>query len=74
MATFAKTTFNAARYAVSRPTYPRSLFDSVLQYHEQSISLPGTSARWNHAIDLGCGTGVSAYQKLQMDGNITIIL
>lgn len=58
MATFAKSTFNAAKYAVSRPTYPRVLFDSVFTYHEQSLLIPGTNAGWEHAVDLGCGTGV----------------
>ncbi|KAH9940649.1 S-adenosyl-L-methionine-dependent methyltransferase [Amylocystis lapponica] len=52
MATFAKTTFNTARYASARPTYPRQLFDFVFQHHERT---PG--ARWDTAVDLGCGTG-----------------
>ncbi|KAJ7224230.1 hypothetical protein GGX14DRAFT_424756 [Mycena pura] len=65
MATFAKTTFNAAKYALSRPTYPRALFDSVLTYHEQSLLLPGTSARWTHALDLGCGTGQATAELLK---------
>jgi hypothetical protein len=52
MATFAKTTFDSARYALFRPTYPRQLFDAAFRYHEQS---PG--ARWDLAVDLGCGTG-----------------
>ncbi|KAJ6581551.1 hypothetical protein B0H19DRAFT_511905 [Mycena capillaripes] len=65
MATFAKTTFNAARYAASRPTYPRSLFDSVLTYHEQSLAIPGVAARWDHAVDLGCGTGQATAELLR---------
>jgi len=52
MATFGKTTFNTAIYAASRPTYPRQLFDFVFKYHERS-----KGARWNTAVDLGCGTG-----------------
>ncbi|KAJ7180709.1 S-adenosyl-L-methionine-dependent methyltransferase [Mycena filopes] len=67
MATFAKSTFNAARYAVSRPTYPRLLFDSVLTYHEQSLALPGTNAGWEHAVDLGCGTGQATVELLRSD-------
>jgi trans-aconitate 3-methyltransferase len=55
MATFGKTTFNAARYASFRPTYPRQLFDSVFRYHNEK---PG--ARWDTALDLGCGTGLSS--------------
>ncbi|KAK7012875.1 S-adenosyl-L-methionine-dependent methyltransferase [Favolaschia claudopus] len=41
MATFAKKSFDAAKYAVSRPTYPRALFESILSYHEQSLEIPG---------------------------------
>ncbi|EMD36577.1 hypothetical protein CERSUDRAFT_115612 [Gelatoporia subvermispora B] len=52
MATFAKATYDAARYATARPTYPRQLFDFVFQYHGRA---PG--ARWERAVDLGCGTG-----------------
>ncbi|KAJ6518850.1 S-adenosyl-L-methionine-dependent methyltransferase [Mycena sanguinolenta] len=65
MATFAKKTFDAARYAVSRPTYPRALYDSVLAYHEQSLEMPGTSARWDHVVDLGCGTGQATAELLR---------
>jgi len=54
MATFAKQIFNATSYSAIRPTYPRSLYDSIYQYHGQS---PG--ARWTRAVDLGCGTGES---------------
>ncbi|KAJ7504335.1 S-adenosyl-L-methionine-dependent methyltransferase [Mycena galericulata] len=64
MATFAKTTFNTARYAASRPTYPRTLFDSVLAYHAQSTGISGTSAGWNYALDLGCGTGQATAELL----------
>ncbi|KAI0929476.1 hypothetical protein AcV7_005320 [Taiwanofungus camphoratus] len=52
MATFAKSTFNAVRYAAARPTYPRQLFDFVFRFHER-----GRGARWEQALDLGCGTG-----------------
>ncbi|KAJ3842710.1 S-adenosyl-L-methionine-dependent methyltransferase [Lentinula raphanica] len=69
MATFAKSSFNAAVYAASRPTYPKSLFQLIFNYHEKgAAALPGNSsggnlssnplkARWNTAVDLGCGTG-----------------
>lgn len=53
MATFANTTYNAARYAAIRPTYPKQLFDSIFRYHER-----GQNARWVTAVDLGCGTGM----------------
>ncbi|KAJ7890480.1 hypothetical protein B0H14DRAFT_2432726 [Mycena olivaceomarginata] len=65
MATFAKKSFDAAKYAVSRPTYPRALFDSVLGYHQQSLAIPGTNARWTHAVDLGCGTGQASVELLR---------
>ena len=52
MATFSKTTFDSARYASFRPTYPRQLFDAAFRYHEQT-----RGARWDLAVDLGCGTG-----------------
>lgn len=53
MATFGKATYNAARYAAIRPTYPRQLYDFIFQYHER-----GPKARWGVAVDLGCGTGM----------------
>lgn len=52
MATFAKTSFNTSTYASFRPTYPKQLFDFIFKYHEQS-----RGARWDTALDLGCGTG-----------------
>ncbi|EKM53186.1 uncharacterized protein PHACADRAFT_259362 [Phanerochaete carnosa HHB-10118-sp] len=52
MATYAKTTYNAARYAAIRPTYPKQLFDFVFHYHGL-----GPKARWGTAVDIGCGTG-----------------
>ncbi|KAG1894320.1 S-adenosyl-L-methionine-dependent methyltransferase [Suillus fuscotomentosus] len=52
MATFAKSSFDSAIYATFRPTYPRSLFDFIFRYHERN-----NGARWNRAVDLGCGTG-----------------
>ncbi|EKM53279.1 uncharacterized protein PHACADRAFT_259518 [Phanerochaete carnosa HHB-10118-sp] len=60
MATFANTTYNAARYASIRPTYPRQLFDSVFHYHER-----GQKARWAIAVDLGCGTGQATVELTQ---------
>jgi len=57
MATFGKVTFNAAVYASARPTYPRQLFDFVFKYHERD-----SSARWDVAVDLGCGTGQATHE------------
>lgn len=52
MATYAKATYNAAKYACNRPTYPRQLFDSVFHFHGQ-----GSRSRWDTVVDLGCGPG-----------------
>ncbi|KAG2364203.1 hypothetical protein BDR07DRAFT_1471004 [Suillus spraguei] len=52
MATFGKSSFDAVIYATFRPTYPRSLYDSIYQYHERK-----KGARWDRAVDPGCGTG-----------------
>ncbi|KAH9919479.1 S-adenosyl-L-methionine-dependent methyltransferase [Epithele typhae] len=52
MATFGKATFNAAKYASCRPTYPRQLYDFVFQFREST-----KGARWDTALDIGCGTG-----------------
>ncbi|KAJ3899113.1 S-adenosyl-L-methionine-dependent methyltransferase [Lentinula edodes] len=73
MSTFAKSSFDAAVYAASRPTYPKALFQLIFNYHEKgAAAFPGNSSasttnqgpqsstlrpRWNTAIDLGCGTG-----------------
>ena len=54
MATFGKATFNAVSYAASRPTYPRALFHHVFRFHAAGVD----GARWDTAIDLGCGTGM----------------
>ncbi|KAF8577836.1 S-adenosyl-L-methionine-dependent methyltransferase [Ramaria rubella] len=64
MATFSKKTFNAVTYSAIRPTYPRALYDFVYHYHERT---PG--ARWDRAVDLGCGTGqatteLTAFQEV----------
>ncbi|KAJ7155350.1 hypothetical protein C8R43DRAFT_1126022 [Mycena crocata] len=64
MATFAKGTFDVAKYALSRPTYPRALFDAVFTYHEQSTKLPGCDSHWERAVDLGCGTGQATSELL----------
>ncbi|KAF9261651.1 S-adenosyl-L-methionine-dependent methyltransferase [Marasmius fiardii PR-910] len=65
MATFAKATFDASVYTASRPTYPKALFDLIFKYHLDATALPIKSsqtrpkgrARFDTAIDLGCGTG-----------------
>jgi len=54
MTTFAKATFNAASYAVGRPTYPARLYETVVKYHLTEGSMPGQA---EHALDIGCGTG-----------------
>jgi trans-aconitate 3-methyltransferase len=52
MAAFAELTYNTIGYAARRPTYPRQLFDFVFKYHERT-----KGARWDTAVDLGCGPG-----------------
>ncbi|QDS69208.1 hypothetical protein FKW77_000593 [Venturia effusa] len=49
MATFAKSTFNAASYGVFRPTYPASLYQTVLAFHRGPRNL---------GLDLGTGPGI----------------
>ncbi|KAK7439427.1 hypothetical protein CaCOL14_008134 [Colletotrichum acutatum] len=51
MSVFARSTFSAAGYAAFRPSYPASLFRTVLAYHNTQ-STSGT------ALDLGCGHGL----------------
>ncbi|KAI0593468.1 S-adenosyl-L-methionine-dependent methyltransferase [Biscogniauxia sp. FL1348] len=53
MATFARSTFSAKSYAAFRPTYPASLFRTVLNYHQ----LPTGGGT---LLDLGCGHGLVA--------------
>lgn len=66
MATFANAGFNTVLYAAARPTYPRQLFDLIFRFHEFGSSVVSGSntginesgrAKYNVAVDLGCGTG-----------------
>ncbi|BGP02465.1 Trans-aconitate 3-methyltransferase [Rhodotorula toruloides] len=66
MATFAKASFDAAKYAQARPSYPRALFDHVLAYLDQSSS-PALTQRPRTLLDLGCGPGVSTFDWLDLD-------
>ncbi|KAI0795021.1 S-adenosyl-L-methionine-dependent methyltransferase [Abortiporus biennis] len=59
MATFGRATYNAAKYASIRPTYPRQLYDYVFKYHQR---IP--NARWITALDLGCGTGQATLELI----------
>ncbi|TFK36215.1 S-adenosyl-L-methionine-dependent methyltransferase [Crucibulum laeve] len=52
MATFAKSSFNAAVYSASRPTYPAKLFECIYNYHGRS-----KDTCWERAVDIGCGPG-----------------
>ncbi|KAI1497242.1 S-adenosyl-L-methionine-dependent methyltransferase [Biscogniauxia marginata] len=54
MATFARPTFSAKAYAAFRPTYPPSLFRTVLNFHQLPSASGGT------LLDLGCGHGLIA--------------
>ena len=59
MATFSRTTFDAAAYLAFRPSYPRWVHDRVLTYHF-SHATSGSSL----ALDLGCGPGISTLSLL----------
>ncbi|KAH7150136.1 S-adenosyl-L-methionine-dependent methyltransferase [Dactylonectria estremocensis] len=52
MSVFGRTTFSAAGYAAARPTYPASLYKTILGYCNSNTS-HGT------LLDLGCGHGVA---------------
>ncbi|KAF1987401.1 methyltransferase-like protein [Aulographum hederae CBS 113979] len=51
MATFAKSTFSHASYAAFRPSYPPSLYQTILTYHHGPKNL---------CLDLGTGHGLVA--------------
>jgi len=48
-----RATFSAAGYAAARPTYPASLFRTVLSYHH-------AQSDQGALLDLGCGHGLIA--------------
>ena len=52
MSTFAKATYNVLTYSLTRPTYSVELFDYIFSFHCQLHP-----AKWDRAVDLGCGTG-----------------
>ncbi|KAK4047244.1 trans-aconitate methyltransferase 1 [Microbotryomycetes sp. JL201] len=57
MATFSKSSFDAVRYAASRPSYPPALYDHVTSY-----ALGQTSSTQSRTLlDLGCGPGLSTF-------------
>ncbi|KAJ7078500.1 S-adenosyl-L-methionine-dependent methyltransferase [Mycena epipterygia] len=55
MATFSESSYDSGSYATARPTYPRLLYDVVLQFHKKGQTT-GSTNRWDRAVDLGCGT------------------
>ncbi|KHN97040.1 Crg1p S-adenosylmethionine-dependent methyltransferase [Metarhizium album ARSEF 1941] len=57
MSRFAKATFSATGYAAARPTYPASLFRTVLGYHGANSSSGASSGS---LLDIGCGHGAIA--------------
>ncbi|KAG6136137.1 hypothetical protein E4U12_001383 [Claviceps purpurea] len=59
-------TFSAARYAAARPSYPASLFKTVLAYHNaQSAS--------GVLLDIGCGHGLIARAMSPHFGRVVAI-
>jgi predicted TPR repeat methyltransferase len=73
MATFAKGSYDSARYAAARPTYPRLLYDVVLQFHKKGPA-NADSDRWECAVDLGCGTGIMSFNMVGLEIYRTIIV
>lgn len=61
MAQFAKSTFSHASYATFRPSYPPSLYNTVLAYHHGPKKI---------CVDLGCGHGVVARYLTQSFSNV----
>jgi hypothetical protein len=62
MSTFAKATYNALAYSLTRPTYSNELFDYIFSFHFQLHT-----AKWDRAVDLGCGTGAHlSFAKYQL--------
>ncbi|KAJ9150728.1 Methyltransferase-like protein [Pleurostoma richardsiae] len=59
MASFAKPNFAYASYAAFRPSYPPSLFRTVLAYHRPGASFSSPSPSGT-LLDLGCGHGLIA--------------
>ncbi|KAI0814010.1 S-adenosyl-L-methionine-dependent methyltransferase [Xylaria sp. FL0064] len=55
MATFARSTFSAKAYAAFRPTYPTSLFRTILNFHQRPLTRSETTL-----LDIGCGHGLIA--------------
>lgn len=66
MATFGKTSFNTTVYAASRPTYPQALYDFIFDLHKQS-----PDAKFERAVDLGCGTGKRRRSKHTIKRTLT---
>ncbi|KAK3389343.1 methyltransferase-like protein [Podospora didyma] len=54
MSIFGRSTFSSAGYAAFRPSYPPSLFNRVLKFHNARQAGSGT------LLDLGCGHGLIA--------------
>ncbi|OAA48389.1 Crg1p S-adenosylmethionine-dependent methyltransferase [Metarhizium rileyi] len=63
MSIFAKATFSAAGYAAARPSYPASLFRTVLAYHNADSST-------GSLLDIGCGHGLIARELSPRFGSV----
>ncbi|KAI1639091.1 S-adenosyl-L-methionine-dependent methyltransferase [Biscogniauxia mediterranea] len=68
MATFARPTFSAKSYAAFRPTYPASLYRTVLNFHQLPTGAPGSTL-----LDLGCGHGVVARDLSPHFGSVVAV-
>ncbi|KAK3378724.1 methyltransferase-like protein [Lasiosphaeria ovina] len=57
MSIFGRPTFSSAGYAAFRPSYPATLFNRVLAFHNAGVSSPTSGGA---LLDLGCGHGLIA--------------
>lgn len=56
MATYAENKFDSDYYKNNRPTYPDSLYNAIMNYHQAG---KGT------VVDVGCGTGIATFPLLK---------
>ncbi|KAK6198740.1 S-adenosyl-L-methionine-dependent methyltransferase [Scheffersomyces amazonensis] len=65
MATYSENNFNTQHYDDSRPNYPQSFYNELIKYHESGGSEDTKDAKFERAIDVGCGSGFVSYKLLE---------